>query len=868
MTEQNNTPYAGHTPMMQQYLRLKSEVGKVLLFYRMGDFYEMFFDDAIETARLLNLTLTKRGVSNGEPIPMAGVPVHAMEQYLARLVAMGKSVAIGEQVGDPTGKGPVDRKIVRIVSPGTLTEENLLPSRADRLLLAIYKPFKGKNIRYGLAWLNLASGEFKLGECNEDNLDSEICRIAPAEIVTGDSFNIAISIAAAMSKTADWHFDYKEAQQQLCSFLGVESLSAFGVDEVPNAISAAGALLRYVERTQNQSLSHIQRLTVDHSTDYVILDPISRKNLELTETLSGDSSPTLFSLLDHCQTPMGSRLLRHWLHHPLRDNTEVIHRHERIQAFLSPKISSLSTHAILSAIREQLNIFPDIERISTRIALHSVRPRELASLRDALQRLPEFTQYLLHHLPLSEQDKLIAPLTVLPDIYPLLAQTLTTEPAAQIRDGGVIAQGFDSELDELRTLASDNGAFLINLETREKEATGIPNLRIEYNRVHGFYIEVTKTHLEKVPNHYRRRQTLKNVERYITPELKEWEDKILSAKERALNREKYLYEQLLQILQTQVSTLQQLAKTLAHLDIFTSLAYHALNNAWIRPEITDTPTIQISLGRHPVVEHSIERFTPNSCLLTEHDRMLLITGPNMGGKSTYMRQVALITLLARIGSFVPAQSAVIGTIDRIFTRIGAADDLAGGRSTFMMEMIEAAAILANSSQHSLVLMDEIGRGTSTYDGLALAWAIACRLLTHNKALTLFATHYFELTRLPEQFTGVQNVHLAATETPTGITFLHEVQAGPASRSYGIQVAQKAGIPMAVIRQAKRELERLEQASTPQLDLFAQADIEHQEQNDIALELTRLKQAISEFDPDNMSPRDALDALYKLRNLFE
>ncbi|NOL49446.1 DNA mismatch repair protein MutS [Pelistega europaea] len=867
MDEQNNNPYAGHTPMMQQYLRLKSEVGNVLLFYRMGDFYEMFYDDAVETARLLNLTLTKRGVSNGEPIPMAGVPVHAMEQYLARLVAMGKSVAIGEQVGDPTGKGPVERKIVRIVSPGTLTEENLLPSRADRLLLAIYKPFKGRNTKYGLAWLNLASGDFKLAECDEENLDSEVCRIAPAEIVTGDSFDITVPIPAAMSKTADWHFDFKESEQQLCAFFQLDSLTAFGADEVPNAVCAAGALLRYVARTQNQSLSHIQRLTVDHITDYVVLDPVSRKNLEITETLSGENSPTLYSLLDHCKTPMGSRLLRHWVHHPLRDNQQVIQRHQRVQAFLSPTSLNVSTQAILTSVREYLTVFPDIERISTRIALQSVRPRELASLRDAFQQLPGLQHYLLTNLPLSEQDELVAPLCSLPEIYPLLAKTLAVEPSVQVRDGGVIAQGVDAELDELRTLASDSGAFLMELEAREKEATGIPNLRVEYNRVQGFYIEVTKTHLDKVPEHYRRRQTLKNVERYVTAELKEWEDKVLSAQERALNREKYLYEQLLATLQIWVVALQQLAKTLAHIDVFSGLAYHALKNEWVRPEIVDTPTIQIELGRHPVVEHSIERFTPNSCLLSEHDRMLLITGPNMGGKSTYMRQVALITLLARMGSFVPAQSAVIGSIDRIFTRIGAADDLAGGRSTFMMEMIEAAAILANSTPHSLVLMDEIGRGTSTYDGLALAWAIACRLLTHNKALTLFATHYFELTRLPEQLAGVRNVHLAATETSTGIAFLHEVQEGPASRSYGIQVAQKAGIPMAVIRQAKRELERLEQGATPQLDLFAQADIHDQEQNDMALELAAMKQAISELVPDNMSPRDALDALYKLQHLF-
>lgn len=869
MSQHDNNPYAGHTPMMQQYLRLKDEVGNILLFYRMGDFYEMFYDDAIQTARLLNLTLTKRGVSNGEPIPMAGVPVHAMEQYLARLVALGKSVAIGEQVGDPaTSKGPVERKIVRIVSPGTLTDENLLPSRSDRPLLAIYKPNKGKQTKLGLAWLNLASGEFKVSECEEENIESEIARIAPAEIVTADSFAFNTNTNAAMSKTADWHFDLKESRLRLCQFFGIDSLAAFGIDELNQAICAAGALLRYAERTQEHSLNHIQNIGQDLSNEYVILDPVSRKNLEITETISGDSEPTLFSLLDYCQTPMGSRLLRKWLHHPLRENHEVNQRHNRVQAFLSPCSITVSTSALLNAVRQSLKSFPDIERISTRIALLSVRPRELASLRDALGQLPNFRQYLLENLPFTAEDDLIQPLFAQDEVYPLLAQCLTAEPAVMVREGGVIATGFDAELDELRSMAADNGEFLLNLEAREKEATGIPNLRVEYNKVQGFYIEVTKTHMDKVPEHYRRRQTLKNVERYITPELKEWEDKVLSAKDRALNREKFLFDQLLQQLQPWIIALQHLAKTLAQIDVYASLAHHAQQNEWIRPQLVEEPAIQITLGRHPVVEHSIERFTPNSCHLDAQQRMLLITGPNMGGKSTYMRQVALITLLARMGSFVPAQAATIGKIDRIFTRIGAADDLAGGRSTFMMEMIEASAILANSTVHSLVLMDEIGRGTSTYDGLALAWAIACRLLNHNKALTLFATHYFEITRLPEQLEGVRNVHLAATETSTGIAFLHEVQDGPANRSYGIQVAQKAGIPMAVIRQAKRELDRLEQNNTgPQPDLFAQLDIKDQEQNDTYLELQAIKQSISELDPDNMSPRDALDALYKLHNLY-
>lgn len=868
MSQDTNQAYAGHTPMMQQYLRLKDEAGSILLFYRMGDFYEMFFDDAVKTAKLLNLTLTKRGTSNGEPIPMAGVPVHAMEQYLARLVALGESVAICEQIGDPaTSKGPVERKIVRIVSPGTLTDENLLPSKADRPLLAVYKPAKGRHQKYGLAWLNLASGEFKVCETDEASLDSEIFRIAPAEIVIGDSFEFTTTFQGAISHTADWHFDLKESQAQLQQFFAVESLAAFGVDELPNAISSAGALLRYVQRNQRQSLSHIQSLIHDVSTDYVILDPITRKNLEISETLSGEAAPTLLSLLDHCETPMGSRLLRKWLHHPLRNNQQVRARQQRIQAFLAPSELDIHANQALAHIRQQLNNLPDIERISTRIALLSVRPRELASLREALQIMPSFHAYLRQYLGLAEDDDLLAPLVSALELGPYLQQVLAEEPSVMVRDGGVIASGYDAELDELRTLATDSGAFLLELEARERERTGINNLRVEYNRVHGFYIEVSKGQIEKVPEDYRRRQTLKNVERYITPELKVWEDKVLSAKERALSREKWLFEQVLDQLQAWVHALQTMAQSLALIDVYACLAYHAQLNHWVCPDLVESPTIHMELGRHPVVERTIERFTPNHCFMDSERRMLLITGPNMGGKSTYMRQVALITLLARVGSFVPAASATIGVIDRIFTRIGAADDLAGGRSTFMMEMIEASAILANSTPHSLVLMDEIGRGTSTYDGLALAWAIACRLLNHNQALTLFATHYFEITRLPEHYPGVVNVHLAATETSTGIAFLHEVQDGPANRSYGIQVAQRAGIPPAVIRHAKRELERLEDQSTPQMDLFIMSEREDENQQDELIELTALKSAIAELDPDNMSPRDALDALYKLRNLF-
>ena len=866
-----NIDLSAHTPMMRQYLTLKQEAPTMLLFYRMGDFYEMFYDDAVKTARLLNLTLTNRGASAGEPIPMAGVPVHAMEQYLARLVAMGESVAICEQIGDPaTSKGIVERQIVRTVTPGTLTDENLLPSNSDRPLLAIYLSHKGRNKKYGLAWMNLASGEFKVNECAIDQLETEVHRIAPAEIITGDSFKLELQYDVAYSKAADWHFELSAAREKLCEHYGVDNLIAFGIDDLANATVAAGALLSYVENTQKRNLSHIKPLQLDDIQDYLILDPVTRKNLEITQTISGETSPTLFSLLDHCYTPMGSRLLRRFLHHPLRLNAPILERQLCVQAFYNHHIGR-SFEDPISLFEKFLKSTPDIERVATRIALSSARPKELAALRDAVTSLPQLQQVIANHFSDSPAIlKLHDELNLPPQLADLLQRAITEEPSTLVRDGGVIADGFDSELDELRSLSNDNGEFLLQLESREREATGISNLRVEYNRVHGFFIEVSRGQVDKVPAEYRRRQTLKNAERYITPELKEWEDKILSAKDRCLNREKWLFEQVITELQAYVDPMHKASDALAQLDVYMSLAQHAYLNQWIAPELIEGPMIKISQGRHPIVEGTIERFTANDCQLDPLRRMLLITGPNMGGKSTYMRQTALIVLLARIGSFVPAASAQIGLIDRIFTRIGAADDLAGGRSTFMVEMTEAATILASSTPNSLVLMDEIGRGTSTYDGLALASAIACRLLTHNQALVLFATHYFELTRLPEQFEHIANVHLSAAESPQGIVFLHEVKEGPASRSYGIQVAQRAGIPMAVIRHAKRELDNLEMndEDRPQLDLFSAPEEEVNEQaNDDHIELKALKETLGTIDPDSLSPRDALEILYQLKNQF-
>ena len=859
--------------MMQQFFRLKEEAGELLLFYRMGDFYELFYADAEKGARLLGLTLTKRGSSNGVPIPMAGVPVHAVEQYLAKLVALGESVAVCEQIGDPaTSKGPVDRKIVRIITPGTLTDEALLPPKTDRCLAALWQPMRGGQATglAGLAWLNLASGELRVTECSPALVDATLHRIEPAELIVSEEHPHAPPSGCVRSTVPIWHFEQKDAQNQLQQHFGVDSLVGFDLNDLEAGISAAGALLRYAIRTQSQALTHVRDLKVERAGDYVIMDPATRSHLEISQTLTGERSPTLFSLLDHCATPMGSRLLRRWLHHPLRDNDTVLQRQQAVARLLAEP-----EPGCLAKLLQALGNWPDLERIATRVALQTVRPRELASLRDALTELPALIDLLNHFGPNDQLTvaRWIAQLNIDTEVTTHLSQAIAVEPAIQIRDGGVIATGYDAELDELRTLSSDQGNVLVDIENREKKRTGIANLRVEYNRVHGFFIEVSRGQLDKVPDDYRRRQTLKNAERFITPELKTWEDKILSAKDRSLTREKWLYNQLVASLNDWVVTFNQASAALAEIDATAALAHHAGLNNWVAPTLVSTATIDIEAGRHPTVERSIERFTPNGCQLSAQRSMLVVTGPNMGGKSTYMRQVALIALLARVGSFVPAQRAEIGTIDRIFTRIGAADDLTGGRSTFMMEMTEASAILAASTDHSLVIMDEIGRGTSTYDGLALAWSIANRLLNHNRALTLFATHYFEMTRLPSENPCAANVHLAATDSAAGIVFLHEVHDGPASRSYGIQVAQRAGIPASVIRHASRELERLEAQGTPsaQLGLFSSADetasdidAELAEQQQKALDLAQM---LTTIDPDSLSPREALQALYELKQKF-
>ncbi|WP_153146242.1 DNA mismatch repair protein MutS [Dechloromonas sp. H13] len=852
-----------HTPMMVQYLGLKAQHPGTLLFYRMGDFYELFYEDAEKAARLLDITLTTRGQSAGVPIKMAGVPFHSLEPYLARLVKLGESAVICEQIGDPaTSKGPVERAVSRIVTPGTLTDAALIDDKQDLWLLAVTTL---RNTA-GIARLNLASGEFILIEVPAEQIPATLERIRPAEILYPESwtpnFGAGNANSAACTRQPDWYFDFDSARRLLCDQFEVASLAGFGAEGLKPAIAAAGALLQYAQATQTGKLPHLRGLTVEIEGAYLGLDLATRRNLELTETLRGQPSPTLFSLLDNCVTSMGSRLLRHTLHHPLRDRAIPAARHGAVEALLD------DYGRLAGEARKALRGIADIERIAGRIALRNARPRDLTSLRESLARLPELRAPLAgttSNLLTQAFAELDTPATALD----LLVRAIAAEPGAQVRDGGVIAPGFDADLDELRSLNDNCGAFLVDMEIRERERTGIASLKVEYNKVHGFYIEVTHANVDKIPDDYRRRQTLKNAERYITPELKAFEDKALSAQERSLAREKLLYEQILDALLPAVPTLQTIARAVAQLDLLAGFAESALKRNWCKPEFAPETQLTVASGRHPVVENelaqSAETFIANDCLLADERRLLLITGPNMGGKSTYMRQVALIALLAHIGSYVPADRCVLGPLDRIFTRIGASDDLASGRSTFMVEMTEAAAILHHATAQSLVLMDEIGRGTSTFDGMALAFAILRHLIEKNRSLTLFATHYFELTRLSHEYPELANVHLGAVEHNDRIVFMHAVEEGPANQSYGIQVAALAGIPGAVVRAARKQLREFEQRAAVdplQPDLFAQGASEPAEP-----EPHPAIERLAALDPDSLTPREALDALYALKGLL-
>ncbi len=846
--------YAAHTPMMQQYLRIKAEHPDKFVLYRMGDFYELFYGDAQRAAPLLDITLTARGQSAGAPIPMAGVPYHAVEQYLAKLVRLGHSVAICEQIGDPAAsKGPVERRVTRVLTPGTLVDAGLLDGKRDCLLVALHATAS----RAGIAWLNLAGGRLHLRDVALAEAGALLARIDPSEILHAEDSAAIVSAGAPAHALPPWRFERATGVRRLCAQFGTRDLAAFGADDAPLAVAAAGALLDYAQATQQSALAHVRTLIVERATDHLALDLATRRNLEITETLRGEPAPTLYSLLDGCCTGAGSRLLRGWLANPLRAQSAAALRHEAIAEMAAAA-------PLRSALRKALKTTVDIERIASRIALRSARPRDLAGLRDTLQRLPALATSLA-----DCQSALLAAaaeaLAVESRWAELLARAIAAEPAAAVREGNVIAAGYDAELDELRAMQDNCGAFLVDLEARERQRTGIASLKVEFNRVHGFYIEVSNANVQRIPDDYRRRQTMKNAERYITPELKTFEDKALSAQERALARERKLYDEIVAALEPSIGALQRAALALASLDVFTAHAELAAALRWTRPRFSAEPMISIRGGRHPVVEGQVEHFIPNDLSLGAARRMLIVTGPNMGGKSTYMRQTAVIALLAYCGLFVPATDAEIGVLDAIHTRIGAADDLAGGRSTFMVEMTEAAYILNRATPSSLVLIDEIGRGTSTFDGLALAWAIARELALRNQCLTLFATHYFELTALPAELEACANVHFDAVEHKDGIVFLHAVEEGPANQSYGLQVARLAGVPATVIRGARTHLARLDNFSARRDgDLFGAIA----PPADPAPADSGLRDRLKSLDPDAMSPRDAHDILYELKRLAD
>jgi len=849
-----NAALESHTPVIQQYLRLKAQYPDVLLFYRMGDFYELFFDDAKRAARLLDITLTARGQSGGQPIPMAGVPYHSAENYLSRLVRRGESVAICEQIGDPSkAKGPVERQVVRVVTPGTVTDEAFLEDRKDTLLASLF----GDGSRYGLAWLELSSGRFSVIEVDSDEaLQAELERLRPAELLICEQCK-PIGIVTHTRERPVWHFDLEVCTRLLCEQFGTKDLAGFGCAEQLLAVRASGCLMQYVRDTQKAALPHLRGLRVEQRSEAVLLDAATRRNLELDISLADRPECTVAAVLDQTATAMGGRELRRWLHRPLRERRAVELRLNAIGTFIDG--------SLYAPVHDLLQQVGDIERGLARVALKSARPRDLAQLRDALGKLPDLQQ-LLARVDAPLLRELAGKIGTYPNLHELLTRAIVQSPPPILRDGGVIAQRYDAELDELKQISEHSDQYLLDLETRERERTGISNLRLGYNRVQGYYIELSRNFADKVPPDYHRRQTVKNAERYITPELKEFEDKVLGARDRALAREKLLYDELLDRLIARLAELQSTAAALAELDVLSNLAERAISLRYTSPELTDEPVVEITAGRHPVVERFIDQpFVPNDLQLDDKRRMLVITGPNMGGKSTFMRQTALIVILARMGSYVPASAARIGPIDRVFTRIGASDDLAGGRSTFMLEMTEAANILNNATDCSLVLMDEIGRGTSTYDGLSLAWACANHIARNVRAFTLFATHYFELTSLASELDGCANVHLDATEHGEKLIFLHTVKPGPANQSYGLQVAALAGVPPKVIGAARKYLHELERKSAaahaprPQQELLLEFSNDEPEDHEAV-------RALQGIDPDSLTPKAALDALYELKKL--
>lgn len=853
---------SSHTPMMRQYLTIKAEFPNILIFYRMGDFYELFFDDAKKAADLLDISLTARGKTGGNAIPMAGVPYHAVENYLAKLVQLGESIAICEQIGDPaTSKGPVERKVVRIITPGTVSDEALLTDRQDNLIVAIVenttRAKKASDPDFGLAYLDMTSGRFVITEPQtSEQLQAELQRLSPAELLYPETLSTMqhVDQYKGLRRRPEWEFDLETSLSLLNKQFGTKELTGFGVDDKLLGLSAAGCLFQYVKDTQRTALPHIRAIVSESANSGVVLDSATRRNLELTQNLQGGNDSTLAAILDKSSTPMGSRLLKRWLHFPLRDLAILTNRQNAIEQIIATELH-LDVQPILRGLG-------DVERIVSRIALGSARPRDFARLRNTLQALPAL-QHCLSPCDTGYVNALARLIAPMPTIQYLLEHAIVDNPPVLIRDGGVIAPGYHQELDVLRDLSDGATEFLAQLEQKEKERTGINSLKVGYNKVHGFFIEISRSAANDVPDNYIRRQTLKNNERFITEELKEHEHKVLSAQSKFLALEKRLYQELFDKVLPELAQLQTLSQAIAELDVLSNFAERAISLNYVKPELVEASGINIDAGRHPVVEQmTSDAFIANPVVLTEQRKMLIVTGPNMGGKSTYMRQTALIVLLAHIGCFVPADTATIGLVDRIFTRIGASDDLASGRSTFMVEMTETANILHNATDRSLVLLDEIGRGTSTYDGLSLAWACAEMLALKTQAFTLFATHYFELTMLAQEISTLANVHLDAMEHDDNIIFMHAVQEGAASKSFGLQVAQLAGVPKAVINRAKQRLLELENQQTPSI-LPEQSD-DFQQLCLVADEHPALD-TLRNIDVNDLSPRQALDLLFELKS---
>lgn len=869
---------SSNTPMMRQYLEIKSEYPDAILFFRLGDFYEMFHEDAVTASRVLGLTLTSRNKGAAEQVPLCGIPYHSSQGYIARLVGNGFKVAVCEQVEDPRAvKGIVKRQVTEVVTPGLVVDTDTLQPKENNFLMALCQADED----LGVAFVDITTGDFRVTQCRDlDELGSEVLSIAPREVLIADD-ETGQALHAALREQLEgrlvnplpgWVYEYDRARGLLLDFFQVKSLDGFGCESLPAAVRAAGAVLHYLEESRKGGLDHIRTPATYLTQDYLILDAATRRNLELTGTMAeGRKKGSLLGVLDRTVTAMGGRKLRHWISYPLASVSRIQARHAALAELVEKSLLRADLHEALDGVY-------DLERLAGKISMANANAKDLIALRASVARLPGMLEQL-GSLDAALLNELATRIDPLDDVSELIGRAIVDEPPFVLREGGLIRDGYNEELDELRTISRDGKGWIARLEQQERERTGIGSLKVRFNKVFGYYIEVTRTHLARVPEDYERKQTLVNAERFITPALKEYESKVLGAEERTVTLEYDLFQQVRQQVALQGRRLQETADALAALDVLLALATVAHDGNYVRPEVDESTVLTIEEGRHPVIERMSleERFVPNDAILdTRENQLLIITGPNMAGKSTYMRQVALITLMAHMGSFVPARQAHIGLVDRIFTRVGASDNLASGHSTFMVEMTETANILNHATQRSLIVLDEIGRGTSTFDGVSIAWAVAEYLHDNTRvaAKTLFATHYHELAELARTRDRVQNWNIAVKEWNDQIIFLRRIVKGSASHSYGIQVARLAGIPLQVIDRAKEVLHNLEAgelaleeppplarkrgqkrpAESPQLSLFAAGP-------------DPLREKLQEIDVSVLTPLEALNVLDGLKKLL-